>query len=414
MLSRRCFLASSALVAAVERRRPNILVFMTDQESALLPGPVQLPNRKRLSAGAAHFTNAFSNTPQCSPARASLLTGLEPHRAGVRTNVDGSSLGEALSPVVPNIGRVFRDAGWATGYFGKWHLTKGSSADLTAFGFDHRFDGKDDAVAGAASDWIRRQQGPWLAWVSVLNPHDIYRIRQELEGTAIRPGVASPSSSLATLSAKPVEQRQYVEQDQGAITADFDQEHWLKYRSYYLNLVERTDALLGQVLDAAGDLSNTIVVYTSDHGDTLGAHGLPFKGPFMYEPLIRVPLLIRAPGRLKAGRRDDLVTHADLAPTLSGLAGVPWPAAVDGLSLVRPVRRDAVFLEYYGKQKWVNPIRTIRTRRWKLNAYRSGNRELYDVVADPGETRDLSKSSSHAPIIKELEARLDRWWPPVE
>ncbi len=413
MLTRRRFLASSA-AAAAPRPRPNVLVFMTDQETALLPGPAELPNRRRLAAGAAHFRHAFANTPQCSPARASLLTGLEPHRAGVRTNVDGSSLGDPLSPSVPNVGKVFREAGWTTGYFGKWHLTKGSSADLTAFGFDHRFDGKDDAVSAAASAWIRQQKGPWLAWVSVLNPHDIYRIRQELERTSIRPGVAPPPTLLNSLDAKPAEQRQYVEKDQGAITADFDQDHWLKYRSYYLTLVERTDALLGQVLDAVGDLSNTIVVYTSDHGDNLGAHGLPFKGPFLYEPLIRVPLLIRAPGRIRARLRDELVTHADIAPTIAGLAGVSWPAPVDGADLTRAQRRDAVFLEYFGKQKWVNPIRAIRTRRWKLNAYRSGSRELYDIAADPGETRDLSKSPAHTEILRRLEARLDRWWRPAD
>jgi arylsulfatase len=265
-------------------------------------------------------------------------------------------------------------------------------------------------VAAAAAAWIRSQRGPWLAWVSVLNPHDIYHIRQELERTAIRPGVAPPAATIENLAAKPAEQREFVEKDQGKITADFDADHWLRYRSYYLNLVEKTDALLGEVLDAAGDLSNTIAVYTSDHGDQLGGHGLPFKGPFMYEPLIRIPLLIRAPGRIAAGRRDELVTQADIAPTLAALAGVQWPSAVDGASLAKPIRRDAVFLEYYAKQKWVNPIRTVRTDRWKLNAYRSGNRELYDLQADPDERNDLSRSPAHRARVKDLEARLNGWW----
>lgn len=409
-MTRRAFLSATTLAAQAKKARPNILVFMTDQETALLPGPADLPNRARVSAGAARFTHAFCNTPQCSPARASLLTGLEPHRAGVRTNVDPSSLGGALDPKTPNIGNVFRDAGWATGYFGKWHLTPGAARNLDAFGFSERGDGKDADVAAAAAAWIRKQTGPWLAWVSVLNPHDIYHIREELERTAIRPGVRAPETGLENLRGKPAEQREFVDKDQGKITADFDAGHWLRYRSYYLNLLEKTDVLLGQVLDAAGDLSNTIVVYTADHGDQLGGHGLPFKGPFMYEPLIRIPLLIRAPGRIEPGRRDDLVTQADIAPTLAALAGITWPRPVDGVSLVPPGKRDAVFLEYYAKQKWINPIRTIRTRRWKLNLYERGNRELYDLNADPGETRDLSRMPEHRGTQAELEARINRWW----
>lgn len=416
MLTRRGFVAASVaaatnLAAAEKGVRPNILVFMTDQETALLPGPAELPQRRRVSEGAAVFTHAFCNTPQCSPARSSLLTGLEPHHTGVRTNVDGNSLGGALDPKIPSIGSVFRNAGWATGYFGKWHLTPGASKDLNAFGFTARADGSDADSAAAAATWIKSQSGPWLAWVSVLNPHDIYQIRSEMDRTAIRPGVRPPATTLANLSSKPAEQSEYVAKDQGKITADFDADHWLRYRSYYLNLLEKTDALLGQVLDAVGDISNTIVLYTADHGDQLGGHGLPFKGPFMYEPLVRIPLLIRAPGRLRPGPRTELVTQADIAPTLAELAGVPWPAKVDGGSLVRPLKREAVYLEYYAKQKWVNPIRTVRTKRWKLNVYDSGNRELYDLQADPDERTDLSKDPHHRTTRARLEAQLNRWWP---
>ncbi|MBI2686925.1 MAG: sulfatase-like hydrolase/transferase [Acidobacteria bacterium] len=412
MMNRRAFLSASLAVrAAQQRSRPNILVFMTDQESALLPGPAALPNRARIAKGAADFTRAFCNTPQCSPARSSLMTGLEPHHTGVRTNVDGGSLGASLDASIPTVGSVFRAAGWATGYFGKWHLSRETAGGLERFGFSSGAGGTDAEAAAAASAWIRQRKGPWLAWVSVLNPHDIYHIREVLERTAIRPGVKPPATGLANLSAKPSEQREFVEKDQGKITADFDANHWLRYRSYYLNLLEQTDVQLGQVLDAAGDLADTIVVYTADHGDQLGGHGLPFKGPFMYEPLIRIPLLIRAPGRMQPGRRDDLVTQADIAPTLAALAGVEWPRKIDGESLVKEISRDAIFLEYYAKQKWVNPIRTVRTKRWKLNLYESGNRELYDLVADPYEGKDLSKTPEHKHTMAALELRINRWWP---
>ena len=414
MLDRRAFLSSlPALAAAQSRPRPNVLVFLTDQETATPPGPVNAPNRRRLDREGVRFTNAFCNTPQCSAARSSLLTGLEPHTTGVITNVDESSVGKALAPSIPNLGSVFRAAGYQTGYFGKWHLGK-EAEGREAFGFSTSGRGKDEAVAEQAAAWIRKQTGPWLAYVSVLNPHDIYRIVADLKNVTPRPGVKAPSSGLSDLAAKPSEQEQYTKIDQGKLTATYSPEDWLRYRTYYCQLIEKADACLGTVLGGVADMDNTVVAYMADHGDTLGEHGLPFKGPFMYEPLIRVPMVIRAPGRLKPETREDLVTSADLAPTLASLAGLKWPTKITGLDLTRERnKRDAVFLEYYSKQKWINPIRTIRTNRWKLNWYDSGHQELYDLKEDPREVRNLAGAAASATIQKELEARLTAWRGPL-
>src|SRR5215467_5177876 len=109
MPTRRDFLAGAALsLSAQTGRRPNVLLVMTDQESASLPGPARLPNRRRLQDHGATFTSAFCNTPQCSPARSSLQTGLEPHHSKVVTNIDAGSYGHPLSPSLPTVGKVFR------------------------------------------------------------------------------------------------------------------------------------------------------------------------------------------------------------------------------------------------------------------------------------------------------------------
>ena len=135
----------------------------------------------------------------------------------------------------------------------------------------------------------------------------------------------------------------------------------------------------------------------------------------MYEPLIRIPLVISAPGMLKPETRDDLVTQTDLAPTLASLAGLEWPTKVTGLDLTRQRNtRDAVFLEYYSKQKWVNPIRTIRTRQWKLNWYDSGHQELYDLATDPHELRNLAAEPKFGKEKSQLESRLDTWRGPLK
>ncbi len=413
LLSRRGFLTATVALGA-QAARPNVLVVMSDQESALLPGPARLPNRARLIERGVQFTSAFCNTPQCSAARSALLTGLEPHRTGVIANVDAASLGKPLSPSIPTVGSVFRQAGYRTGYFGKWHLGNDEKG-LTAFGFDVWVRPKaDPEVAREAADWIRTRKQPWLAWVSLLNPHDIYRAPEMLRRIAPRPGVKPPVSGLESLDGKPAEQREYVERDQGRAARGYSAEDWLRYRSYYLDLVESVDACLGTVLEAV-NLDRTIVVYTSDHGDALGEHGLPFKGPFMYEELIRIPLVIAAPGvALGRGERAAMVTQADLAPTLAALAGLKWPGPTSGSDLTtRAAARSEVYLEYYAKQKWVNPIRTIRTRRWKLNWYDRGARELYDLAADPHELRNLAGEPALRELQQELEAKLQAWRGPL-
>lgn len=416
MLTRRDFakgvgLAAAGGALAFQRKRPNVLVFMSDQESALLPGPAELPNRRRLERDAVRFKSAFCNTPQCSAARSSLLTGLEPHRTHVVTNVDGGSLGKPLSPDIPNVGSVFHAAGYNTGYFGKWHLGGGrENFGFTTVGTE----GPDQEAVRAAADWIRKQSEPWLAWVSILNPHNIYSIPKVLKSIEPRAGVVAPASGLRNLAAKPAEQQAYVDKDQGAQTRNFTPEDWLRYRTYYLQLVEKADALLGTALDAVSDMDSTIVVYTSDHGDALGEHGLPYKGPFMYEEEIRIPLILRTPKMMAAGERNDMVTQADLAPTLAALCGVSWPKPITGRNLATSgPARDAVLLEYYAKQKWVNPIRTIRGRRWKLNWYDSGHQELYDLESDPHELRNLAGEEKSRAVKAGLEGRLNAWRGPL-
>jgi arylsulfatase A-like enzyme len=219
---------------------------------------------------------------------------------------------------------------------------------------------------------------------------------------------------LSNLKAKPAEQQAYVDKDQGRQTREFTTEDWLRYRTYYLQLVEKADSQFGTVLDAVGNMDETVVVYTTDHGDALGEHGLPYKGPFMYEEEIRIPLLIRARSLMPAGERSDLVTQADLAPTLASLCGLRWPKPVPGRNLAaKAPARDAVFLEYYAKQKWVNPIRTMRGQRWKLNWYDSGHQELYDLQADPHERQNLAADPKSKTIKTEMEARLNAWRGPV-
>lgn len=414
MLTRRDWLAATLPAAALAQPTapPNIVVFMTDQESALLPGPASLPHRQSLLQNGIQFRHAFCNTPQCSPARAALLTGLEPHRAGVLTNIDTGSLGRTLDPSIPTLAHVLKKAGYETAYFGKWHLSS-TNQGIRDYGFDSYQNGSDSAMAASAAAWMRGRKAPFLAWISLLDPHHIYDIPKRLTSVKPRPGVRPPLSGLENLDGKPAEQREFVDKDQGRQTRNFSREDWLRYRSLYLELVEKTDNLLGTVRDGIANPASTCFAYTSDHGDALGEHGLSYKGPFMYEELLRIPFLLSGAG-LKRRLRHDLVRQTDLAPTLAALAGVRWPSRTDGRNLLQDTKGpDAVLLEYYSKQKWVNPIRTIRTRRWKLNWYDRGAKELYDLERDPAERINLAGRSSHTAIQATLEARIRSWRAPL-
>ena len=145
---------------------------------------------------------------------------------------------------------------------------------------------------------------------------------------------------------------------------------------------------------------------------------MPFKGPAMYEELIRIPLIVSAPGRVEPAVCDALVNQIDLLPTLCDLAGVPSPAGVDGRSL-RPLlerkrgpaagERDHVVIEYFGKQRWRVPIRAIRTRSFKYVRYRRYGEELYDLRHDPHERVNLAGHPDHAAQREALADKLDRW-----
>ena len=424
LLDRRQFLALAAGAAACGSRQnpPNFLIFLSDQESERFPrDAAATPNRDRLETQGVRFTRAWCATPQCSPARGALWTGRYPHRNRVVTNIRAVG-SEALSPDQPFIGSVFRDAGYKAGYFGKWHLSEGRDvADPEAFGFDvasPRGEGGDAAVVRAAADWITAQtEGPWLAIVSLLQPHDIYHypetaveLAEKGETYPVRAAVPAPATTAANLASRPSPQQAFLDQDQGAVTVGYTPEDWRRYRSFYADLVEDADRNFGVVLEAAEAAPGpTCTIYTTDHGDMLGEHGLPFKGPFLYEELLNIPFVVSWPGVLPEGATSDaLVQQIDLLPTVCDLAEIPQPEGLDGLSL-RPaleggdLGRDLLFTEYHSKQQWANPMRGVRDERWKLTVYLdSGERELYDLVEDPHETVNRAGDAE----VADVEARL--------
>jgi arylsulfatase A-like enzyme len=332
----------------------------------------------------------------------------------VATNLDAVYARE-LSPELPTFGSRLRAAGYATSYFGKWHLSEAGPAQ---HGFDTVGPVHDDAViASAAAAWLATTPAePWCAAVSFYNPHDIYRLSRD-RFYPIRADATLPANRHDDLASKPAPQRWFLTEDQGRPFVQATDEDWLRYRSAYADLLERVDANLGTVLgglDGSVARDRTLVIATSDHGDLVGAHGLPFKGPCLYDELLHVPLLIAWPGQ-PAGRRTSLVSLIDLVPTMLDAAGIPPDSTLPGRSL-RPLLSgdsndwpDWAISEYLAKQRRANPLRGLRSSRWQYNRYLWGGEELYDLATDPGELRNLAADPSYTAERDRLRAALEAW-----
>ncbi len=440
-LSRRAFLGAAAGACAVLSRRgdaaparPNILLVCADQQHGRALGFMDpffdTPALDRLAReGGRVFTEAFCTTPQCSPSRATLYTGFYPHRANVPGNLDvrrhDGGVVEDMAPKYPTVGKLLGDTGYHTGYFGKWHL---GNTDTFAAQFDEA-DLDGDAASGAtakATTFLEARaadpEKPFALFVNYINPHDIYEASKRIPSGAAPPEgppVPHPASWAETFAGKPPCQGQFMREDQGKFIHGRPDADWEHYRLIYrekCRLLDREVGALLDTLDRLGLAGNTLVLFTADHGDMDTHHRLVFKGPFMYDQLIRVPLLLRMPGA--AGKESGALTEpmslADVVPTLCDAAGVPFSG--DGRSLLPllngekpPAPRDGVVVQYYGKQQWVNPARTLRAKDWKYTRWVGQGEELYDLCNDPDELRNLADDPAHAATRDTLLARLDDW-----
>jgi arylsulfatase A-like enzyme len=199
---------------------------------------------------------------------------------------------------------------------------------------------------------------------------------------------------------------------------EYGWEDWAPIVARYYGIISQTDDAIGRVLgalDALGVADNTIVVYTTDHGDLCGGHRMMDKHFVLYDDVVRVPLVIRWPGRITPGLRPDAFVHnlLDLPPTLLEAAGLPPGEALQGRSLLSllageavPDWRDAAVSTYNGLQFGLYTQRMIRTARWKYVWNTTDVDELYDLAADPDELTNRVHEPGRGELLRELRARL--------
>jgi arylsulfatase A-like enzyme len=454
-------LALSGPARAADSARPNVLLVLVDQwrMPRWFPEGAPLPGFDRMKREGTSFSNHFVSAVPCSPSRACLFTGLHLTQHGVQNNVN-FNMNPSLDPRIPTIGHRFQAAGYRTPYFGKWHLTyprEYRGKGLTAYGFeswhgpDHHgvpYDGTqhDALFAQESINWLNRNgnKAPWFLTCSMINPHDICFYRRLDAPSLAVPRLADrlPGNFHDDLSAKPRIQAVY-RNGYGRLmktTPDQPERVWLRYLDYYLYYCRMVDAHLKRLLDTLDRLKltdNTIVVFTSDHGDMCGSHQLQAKGPYVYQENNNVPLVFRWPGHAPAGAETRALSHnPDVYPTLLELCGVAAPvdhlAGKSMAALVAnpagPAVHDHVLMGFGmkmgGKKGGAGlvaragvstdgvpyQIRAIHDGRFKYARYFDEGAvsefELYDLQEDPLELRNLAVDPGYRKPRQEMADRL--------
>lgn len=400
--------------------RPNILYLCSDQQHWQALGFVDpffdTPHQDALAAESTVFENAFCTTPQCSPSRSSMLTGYYPHATEMLNNAN--SLG-GTDLKLKTLGSHLQSAGYRTGIFGKWHL---GDHPIGNAGWDEEIKrGPDAETTDRGVDFLDRQassEKPFALFLMYLDPHDIYYYKPGKSKVDISDVTLPESWKRQDFDSVPKVHREFMEHNQGEFIINADEETWKGYRDFYRQKVKLYDDHVGRVvakLKATGQWDNTIIINTSDHGDMDTFHRLVFKGPFMYEHMLRIPLTIRLPGQTDSQVSDYHWVNVDTTPTILELAGEE-PIRCHGQSAAsivtgkgRKPKRDYVISQYYGKQTWINPIRSIRTDKWKYNRYTDWGEELYDLENDPEEIVNLSHNRQYDEQKNRLKNQLDQW-----
>jgi len=345
-----------------------------------------------------------------------MLTGFYPHQTEMMNNNKAAG-GPDLK--LPTIGSHLQEAGYTTALFGKWHL--GNNVEANAGWDEERKKGPDPKTTELGMDFLERHaedDKPFALFLMYLDPHDIYYYKPGESKVNIDDVTLPESWAKQDFGSVPPIHREFMEINQGAFIVNGDEDDWKGYRDFYRQKVKLYDDHVGRVIEKLKELGlweNTIIVNTSDHGDMDTFHRLVFKGPFMYEHMMRIPMSVRVPGSSGPKTTDYNWVNVDTVPTLMELGGTKAPecqgqsAASIVLGEKNTPERSYVIGQYYGKQTWVNPIRSIRGEGWKYNLYTDWGEELYDLRNGPEEIENLADNPKGAKIKRRLRKQLDRW-----
>ena len=414
-------------------KQPNVIVFFTDQQRWDTTGahgnPLNLtPNFDRMADNGTHIDASITCQPVCGPARSCLQTGLYATQTGSWRN------GIPLNPELKTLAEYYKEAGYTTGYIGKWHLgtTEGAVPKHERGGYEYwlaanvlefvsdaydcvLFDEEDQKVklpgyrVDAQTDAVIRyidknkdNEKPFFLFVSYLEPHH----QNHVDDYPPPDGYREPYTGKWT----PPDLQQL-----GGSTG--------QHLGGYLGMIKRLDEALGRMNDALKSLDltdDTIILYTSDHGCHFKTRNSEYKRSG-HESSVRVPTAFSGPGFEMGGRRQEVVSLIDLVPTLLDASGIEPPDLMPGRSLMPRLRgssedwENCAFIQISESQIG----RAIRTKRWKYGIValdKNGETEscadtytenyLYDLKSDPYELQNLIAFQSHGPLCDHLRKKL--------
>lgn len=432
----------------INEKKPNILWIMTDQQSANMLSCtgnqwVSTPNLDALAEESVRFDNNYCTNPVCCPSRFSLLTGMYPGDIGVRNNIYRNfSYGVPPAVVENGMGKLLRDQGYTTVYGGKQHLPFTNVVEL---GFDNPTKDCRDQLADSFAQYLAEYDysSPLCMVASFINPHDIclmaisdFRKYYDLDGLGNNLEVVYGDAINAVNKAKKIpegvseeefyrdicpplpDNYQPSEDEPEAISIlqeqrrfkklareQYTDAQWRLHRWAYANLTNWVDSQIGKLLDAlkASDhWDDTLIIFTSDHGDMDASHKMEHKEN-LYQEACRVPLLIKQPGKSEGRVSDLLVSNGlDLFPTILDYAGAPAPSYLRGKSLRSAVEnstaeslRDVLVIECE------NGIGAV-SKEFKYVLYDKGDRneQLYNLIENPGEQYDQSADPRYQNVLE--------------
>ncbi|NOY58829.1 MAG: sulfatase-like hydrolase/transferase [Calditrichaeota bacterium] len=453
-------LAAPGLGVANSRRaaddRQNILLIMTDQQFADAMSCAgnpdgHTPNMDSLAEHGVRFTRAYCANPLCTPSRGTIMSGRMPHEIGITVNVSSSQKLPSQT-----MGKVMTAAGYDCGYVGKWHLPQTPYYHGFAFCRENSVNDIDHKMVDDCVEFLRIERDrPFLLVASFINPHDICEWARDPK-TAKRNGEAQyitdppidqppPSEQCPKLppnfepsTNEPTIIRQINKSHKrihppGWFPKQWTESKWRQYRWAYNRMVELVDMFIGQILQAlreSGREKNTVVIFTSDHGDGYAGHRWNQKW-IHYEESVRVPLIIAQKGKTAPGVADDrlVAVSEDLLPTLCDYAGIAPPDGVDGKSL-RPLvggTLPAAWRSFLvSESEWDADLfaigenvraRMVRTGKFKYIVYSKASVEsadglreqLFDMQNDPGEMINLAVKAEFRAVLDEHRALLRQW-----
>lgn len=433
--------------------RPNLLIIMSDEHQARAMGCaghpfVKTPNLDALAAKGTRFTDAYTPSPICVPARASFATGRYPHQNRLWDNA------MPYTGTTPGWGHALQDKGIPVESIGKLHYRDAS--DPAGFDVEHipmqvvngvgmvwasirredervqppgggrmlgeyigpgtsKYTDYDASVTNRTKQWLAERAAsdvgqPWCLYVGLVAPHFPLIVPQEFYDLY-------PTDSLPEVKLHPdtgYKRHPWIEKQNASMDSETkfnSPEERLQAMAAYYGLCSWMDNNVGQILSAlegAGMAEDTTVVYTSDHGDNVGARGLWGKSNF-YQESVQIPMIMAGPG-IPKGTCDTPVSLLDLSKTIAQHFGTDIAAADGAQSLkdiaAQPAQNDRPILSEYHAVGSVSGGFMLRKGRWKLNYYIGFMPELFDLEADPEELVDLSNEPTHAATLADLETAL--------